>query len=434
MDGLDGSSVAPLIGATVVLFALVMLVAFAIIKLRNSTKTGPSSDRLSEEAFAATMIRSALAGRPAPPTGSTSGLAAPAAAAVTDALDTPVIDALPCAVIATDEVGIVRRLNAAARAELGLDASSTGHPFRSVLAPWPELVGVIGRVQMVDEPATAEVGGLAGGARQAQAVRWTPAHRGVLVVLLPVAGAAATAAPAIAAAPAERDDIPLPGSGSADEVSKLAGGLAHELANSLTTIHGYAHLINLATLGEQDRSAIEQIKASGESMLRTIEAFRALVRPLVLSPAPFPPVQAVEDAVKLAVQDANVGPDAVQLTSAACPPVLGDRVLIEEAMAAVIQNAIEAQAQASLTAPVTVRVAAAAQGGVDVVVTDRGQGVHPDLRRRLCHPFFSDKVGHPGLGLARACHVLRAHKRASIDFAHPPAGGLVVTMHLPPAA
>jgi signal transduction histidine kinase len=432
MDNIDSSSIMPLMAVSVVLLGLVMFVVFAIIRLRNARTTRGASDRLSEEAFAATMIRSALAGRPAPPTGSISELSgAPAAAPASEAIDGPLIDALPFAVLATDEAGILRRLNAAARAEFGLDATSTGHPFRSVLAPWPELVAAIGRVQMVDEPVTAEVGGLASGSRHAHAVRWTRAHRGVLVALAPVAGAAP---PAAAPPAADSEAIPLPGSGSAAEVSKLAGGLAHELANSLTTIHGYAHLINQAALGEQDRTAIDQIKASGESMLRTIEAFRALVRPLVLSPEPFPAEHAVEDAVKLAIQDASAAPEAVQLTSATCPPVLGDRVLIEEAMAAVIQNAIEAQAQASPTAPVTVRLAPAARGGVDVVVADRGRGVDVELRRRLCQPFFSDKVGHPGLGLARACHVLRAHRGASIAFEHPPAGGLVVTMHLPPAA
>jgi C4-dicarboxylate-specific signal transduction histidine kinase len=169
-------------------------------------------------------------------------------------------------------------------------------------------------------------------------------------------------------------------------------------------------------------------------MLRTIEAFRALVRPLVLTPEPFPAGHAVEDAVKLAVQDAGAGPEAVQLTAAPCPPALGDRVVIEEAIAAVVQNAIEAQAQAAFAAPVTVRLAPAARGGVDVVVADRGPGVPAELRRRLCQPFFSDKAGHPGLGLARACQVLRSHKGASIDFVHPPSGGLVVTVHLPPAA
>jgi signal transduction histidine kinase len=434
MDSIEGTPIMPLMVVSVVLLALVMLGVFAMIRLRNAAgKSSAPSDRLSEEAFAAAMMRSALTGKTAPPAASTAAsVALPGPG--TDTLDAPLIDALPFPVVATDDVGVVRRLNAAARAELGLDATSTGHPFRTVLAPWPELVAAIARVHMVDEPATTSVDGLASGSRQAHAVRWAAGRRGVLVVMAP--GASRAAAPAAAAdgtAP-ESGDIRPPDAGVAEDVSKLAGGLAHELANSLTTIHGYAHLINPDALGEQDRSAIDQIRASGEAMLRTIEAFRALVRPLRLSLEPFPADHAVEDAVKLACQEAGVGADAVTLASVACPPVFGDRVLIEEAIAAVVQNAIEAQAQASFAAPVTVRLGPAARGGVDVVVSDRGPGVVPELRGRLCHPFFSDKVGHPGLGLARACHVLRAHEGASIHFDHPASGGLTVTIHLPAAA
>ena len=53
MDGLDAASIAPLIVATVALFALVLLVAVAIFKLRSRTAAKAPSDRLSEEAFAA---------------------------------------------------------------------------------------------------------------------------------------------------------------------------------------------------------------------------------------------------------------------------------------------------------------------------------------------------------------------------------------------
>jgi signal transduction histidine kinase len=425
MDNLSGSSVVPLMGVSVVLFVLVALVVFAVLKLRNAGKREGSSDRLSEEAFAAAMIQSALAGRPAPPATATAG--APLPAAGLDGADAAVVEALPFAVIATDDVGVVRRVNAAARAELGLAVAASGHPFRAVLAPWPELVEAIARVQLGGAPVATTVDGVADGPRPAHAARTAlgTGRGGVVIVIGPAADKAAAASP---------DDASSPPTAGASDVSRLASGLAHELANSLTTIHGYAHLVNPDGLPEADRAALAQIRASGESMLHTIDAFRALVRPLRLSPEPFPPEHAVQDAVSLARQDVKAGPEAVRVDAAPCQPVLGDRVIIEEAIAAIVQNAIEAHRHASVAAPVEVRVAPAAGRGVDVVITDRGPGVLPELRARLCQPFFSDKAGHPGLGLARACHEVRAHAGASIAFDHPASGGLVVTVHLPPAA
>ena len=96
----------------------------------------------------------------------------------------------------------------------------------------------------------------------------------------------------------------------ADLVSRLASGLAHELANSLTTVHGYAHLVDRSVLSAADRSALDQITANSEKMLSTVDAFRALVRPLPIAPTTFAPVDAVQAAIILARQEADL-PDAV---------------------------------------------------------------------------------------------------------------------------
>jgi two-component system sensor kinase FixL len=220
--------------------------------------------------------------------------------------------------------------------------------------------------------------------------------------------------------------------GDNDEVSRLASGFAHELANSLTAVHGYAHLVDRSLLSAADRSALDHITASSEKMLTTVEAFRALVRPLPISPTTFAPIDAVQAAITLARQEADRPDAVVHVTPAPSGTVQGDRVLIEEAIAAVVRNAIEASALVSPTPAVDVAVAqASAARGVEIVVTDRGPGVPDDVRARVFQPFLSDKPGHDGLGLARAAQVLRAHPGASIALEHPATGGLIVRIGLP---
>jgi signal transduction histidine kinase len=223
---------------------------------------------------------------------------------------------------------------------------------------------------------------------------------------------------------------PLIGAVAADEVSRLASGLAHELANSITTVHGYVHLVDRTTLREADRPAFDQIEESAESMLRTVEAFRALVRPLRLTPTAFAPAAAVDAAIALALQETSASADAVELERRPCGTVTADRVVIEEAIAAVVANAIEASRTQTPAPRVTVRVGPAPGGGAEIVVADRGPGVSDELRGRLGQPFFSDKDGHAGLGLARALQVIGAHAGASLTLAHPPSGGLTVTIAL----
>lgn len=421
MEGM--SPLVPLVGMTIALLGLVGLVLFVFFRFRNATKRQSKPERLSEEAFAAMTMQAALAGRSTPGGATGTPLAASAAAAPAGTLDGAVLDALPAPILVTDEAGVVRRINAAARARLGLTAASTGHPHRSVVAPWPPLADAFARAHTSATIAPVPVPLEDGTVVTAVLARWTPAggRGGVVAVLL---SQAAEGSPA--------DGLPAPiGATVAADVSRLASGLAHELANSLTTVHGYVHLLDPSTLGDADRSAFDQIAASAESMLRTVEAFRALVRPLRLSPTAFAPAAAADAAIALARQETGAAADAVELESRPCGTVTGDRVVIEEAIAAVVANAIEASRQQAPAPRVTVRVGPAAGGGAEIVVADRGPGVSEELRRRLGQPFFSEKAGHPGLGLARAHQVIAAHAGASLTLAHPPAGGLTVTITLP---
>src|SRR5262245_27164950 len=141
MEGL--SPLVPLVGMTIALLGLVGLILFVFLRLRNATKQDAKPDRMSEEAFAAMTIQAALGGRSAAGSPVTP-LAAPGAAAPT-ALDGAAFDAVPVPTIVTDEAGVVRRINAAARARLTLTGASTGHPHRNVLAPWPLLADAFAR-------------------------------------------------------------------------------------------------------------------------------------------------------------------------------------------------------------------------------------------------------------------------------------------------
>ncbi len=422
------SPLLPLVGVTIGLLGLVGILVFVVLKARGAARAqrAAAADRLSEEAFAAATIQAALASRPAAP-----GVpAATAGVAGADGIDGAVLEALPVGVIVTDEAGVVRRCTPLAREWLAIAAPGTGHPYRSVLARWPAIADGMASAHAGDPPAPFVVlteSAAGPSPRVTVAItRWTPrGGRGGAVATLSTS-VSVTAAPA---GPEPQDE---PHHGGTDDVSRLASGLAHELANSLTTVHGYAHLVDRSHLGAADRSALDHITASSEKMLTTIEAFRALVRPLPISTTTFAPVDAVQAAITLARQEADRPDAVVHLASSPSGTVHGDRVLLEEAIAAVVRNAIEASALVSPAPAVDVSVAQAVGAqGVEIVVTDRGPGVPADVRARVFQPFLTDKPGHDGLGLARAAQVLRAHPGASIVLEHPPAGGLVVTIGLP---
>ncbi len=71
-------------------------------------------------------------------------------------------------------------------------------------------------------------------------------------------------------------------------------------------------------------------------------------------------------------------------------------------------------------------------GAVEVTVTDTGDGIPPDVLRRVFDPFFTTKPpGHgTGLGLSVCYGIVSAHG-GQIDIESPPGGGTAVRIRLP---
>lgn len=86
--------------------------------------------------------------------------------------------------------------------------------------------------------------------------------------------------------------------------------------------------------------------------------------------------------------------------------VLGDPILLEWAMEALVKNAIDAlQGQSG-------RITLAVEAGPGVgrlLVMDDGPGVAKELRRTLFQPGITSKSGGWGIGLALAHRVVEAH-------------------------
>jgi signal transduction histidine kinase len=434
---MDGSSpLLPLVGSTILLLALIGIVVFVVLRFRKDAQEdrGVSvSERLSEEAFAAATIQAALAGR----AGASPRLDGPAAEPIARHDDAAVLDALAAAIVVTDEAGVVRRVNPAARARLGIIGPGTGHPYRASFDGWTELADAFGEAHRGSRelPFTIAIAGPDGRRLSATLDRWAPAggRGGAFAVLADVVAEppAASPAPAQDSAQARGPAAAVPTLETATtqevaaEVSRLASGLAHELANSLTTVHGYAHLVDRSGLSEADRTAVDHIKLSAESMLSTVDAFRGLVRPLPITSSVFSADALAREGIALGCQEAGADPSRVQLEVASSGSIEGDQVLLEEVVAAIVRNALEAA-----PSPVQVRVTATDRA-VTIAVTDAGRGVAPELRHRLFHPFHTNKAGHAGLGLARAAHVARAHAGVTITVTHPETGGLAVVVALP---
>ncbi len=112
------------------------------------------------------------------------------------------------------------------------------------------------------------------------------------------------------------------------------------------------------------------------------------------------------------------------------PPVLADRVLIEQVLLNLTRNAIEAM-QAVDPERRVLRIAAHTgdQGQVAVSVIDNGHGIPPEVAERLFSPFFSTKAEGMGMGLS-ICRTAIEFHGGTLTHADNPGGGTVFTFTL----
>jgi signal transduction histidine kinase len=100
--------------------------------------------------------------------------------------------------------------------------------------------------------------------------------------------------------------------------------------------------------------------------------------------------------------------------------VLGDPVLVEWALEAIIKNAIDALSGRG--GRIDVRVEGAGRTA-SVSVRDDGPGVSPEIRSRLFEPGVSTKPGGWGLGLALARRIVEQQHGGRVAYRSGAVGG-----------
>jgi signal transduction histidine kinase len=404
-----------LLGVTLVLAGLIGILIVAIVRLRRRGERQAARARVSEEAFMATAIQEVLEQR---------GPVEVPARAPSVAIDTAIVDALPLAALVVDEAGLLRRFNAAASRLLGVTiVRPLPEPVHHVLAAHPTIVQAIDAARRSRHPSMTRVDLAADDAWRIIEVAWSPLPEAPEGKRLLVSLRDVTEAEYREAVARRRDTMA--------HVAQLGSSLAHELANSLTAVHGYSRMIDPSVLTPADRAALESVQKETDALGATIETFRRVSRPLDLTHDVFPLRWVVDDAAKHLVSEHRIAPSAIVSRVPDALQVEGDRVLLEDALMNLMANAIEACQEAGIEPVVSVTGTRSADGAfVHVVVEDNGPGVTETDRAQLFSLFFSTKPDHAGAGLARARHIVQSHD-GTIAASHPVDGGLKVTITLP---
>lgn len=131
----------------------------------------------------------------------------------------------------------------------------------------------------------------------------------------------------------------------------------------------------------------------------------------------------VTDAHALAAPEcARLGVRLGMNLDRALPPVLVDRVQVQQVLLNLIRNAMESVTTVSGHAQVTVSASMGEGNSVEVEVRDNGPGIDAEVAERLFEPFNTSKASGMGLGLSISRTIVEAHGGRLWLAANGPAG------------
>jgi len=212
-------------------------------------------------------------------------------------------------------------------------------------------------------------------------------------------------------------------------ISRLTGGVAHEIKNPLQAITVHMEVLKSKLAGQYDEVGVEIETISREILRldRVVKTFLDFTRPVDLRMRDIGMVALAQDVAAL------VGPSAArqnvrtELDSESGEIfVHGDRDLLQQALLNVVVNGVEAMKSGGL-----LRIELLREGDECCVnISDEGAGIAPEIRERIFHLYFTTKGKGSGIGLAMTFRVVQLHN-GTIDFTSEPGRGATFRLRFP---
>ena len=184
-------------------------------------------------------------------------------------------------------------------------------------------------------------------------------------------------------------------------LGQFVAGIAHEMNNPLQGVQGHLELLLMTDAARPVRKEQRQI---------------------------------YQDADRAASRQRHGIETVIERSGELVPPVLGDALLLQQALLNILINAEHAILEHQTSARrITISTQAAADR-VRVCIRDTGAGISADVLPRIFDPFFTTKeVGRgTGLGLAITYGIVQEHG-GTIAAANVPGGGAEFCIELPAA-
>jgi two-component system sensor kinase FixL len=220
------------------------------------------------------------------------------------------------------------------------------------------------------------------------------------------------------------------------EMGEMASALAHELNQPLTAMMNYMQACR-RMLPQDAGAPIQRVAELMEKSISQGERAGQIIRHLrrfIARGETEHSAEEISSVVEEAAHLALIGASERDITAVFdlahdLPPVLIDRIQIQQVIINLVRNSVDALAE---TGPgeITVRTARTAPDMVQIEVRDTGPGIDEEVARRLFQPFVTTKPGGLGIGLSICRTIVEAHE-GRLWATSNPGGGTTFHLTLP---
>ncbi len=207
-------------------------------------------------------------------------------------------------------------------------------------------------------------------------------------------------------------------------ISRLSGGVAHEIKNPLNAMALHLEVLKSKLAGQQPE--IDVIGREIKRLDTVVKTFLNFNRPVDLKYAPLDLNELVQQILALVSVDANAKQVRLETALEEKLWINGDPDLLKQAILNVVNNGLEAmQAGGTL-------ITRTASDGDECLLTvrDAGPGIPLEIQNRVFQLYFTTKQNGSGIGLATTFRVVQLHN-GTIDFTSEPGKGTIFRLRFP---
>jgi signal transduction histidine kinase len=212
-------------------------------------------------------------------------------------------------------------------------------------------------------------------------------------------------------------------------ISRLSGGVAHEIKNPLNAILLRLDLLR-ARLGDSGDDVTQELDVLSKEVLRldrVVKTFLDFSRPVEVHFEDVDVAAVVREMAELIRPQASLFKVEIECDTPAEPALMrGDPDLLKQAVLNLVTNALEAMANGG---KLRISVAPNEERWV-LEVTDNGPGIPPDVRQKVFLLYFTTKSKGSGIGLAMTYRAVQLHN-GTISFSTETGQGTTFRLEFP---